>query len=41
MHAPTPIKSKIKGAVEFCDQMGILYFKENVFRTLNVSHAAG
>lgn len=41
MHIPTPIKSKIKGAVEFCDRMGISYFKEDVFRIFNVGHAAG
>jgi hypothetical protein len=39
MHAPTPIKSKIKGAVEFCDRISISYFKEDVFRTFNISHA--
>jgi hypothetical protein len=40
MHVPTFIKSKIKGAVEFCDKMNISYFKEDVFRTFNVSHAS-
>ena len=41
MHYPTPTKAKIQGAVEFCDRMGILYFKKDVFRTFNVSHHAG
>jgi transposase len=42
LHVPTPIKSKIiKGAVEFCDKIGISYSKEDVFRTFNVSHATG
>lgn len=40
-HLPTPTKSKIKGAVEFCDRIGVPYFKEDVFRTFNVSHASG
>ena len=41
MHYPTPTKAKIQGAVEFCDRMGILYFKKDVFRTFNMSHHAG
>jgi hypothetical protein len=39
IHVSTPIKSKIKDAVEFCDKMSISYFKENAFCTFNVSHA--
>jgi hypothetical protein len=39
MHVSTLIKSKIKDVVEFCDKMSIFYFKEDVFRTFNVSHA--
>ncbi len=41
LHMPTSIKSKTKGAVEFCDKMSISYFKEDVFCTFNVSHAIG
>jgi hypothetical protein len=41
MHFPTPTKAKIQGAVEFCDRMGIPHYKEDVFRTFNVSHATG
>lgn len=41
MHYPTPTKSKIQGAVEFCDAMNLPYFKEDVFRVFNISHHAG
>jgi hypothetical protein len=41
MHYLTLTKAKIQGVVEFCDRMSISYFKENVFRTFNVSHHAG
>lgn len=38
---PTPTKAKIQGAVEFCDKIDLPYFKEDVFRTFNVSYHAG
>lgn len=31
MHYPTPAKTKIQGAVEFCDAMGLPYYKADVF----------
>lgn len=32
-HYFTPARAKVRGAVEFCERMGIPYFKEDVFRT--------
>ncbi len=32
------LNQKSKDDVEFCDKMSIFYFKEDVFRTVNVSH---
>lgn len=37
----TPTKAKVQGAVEFCKRMGIPYYKNDVFRTFNVSKAQG
>jgi hypothetical protein len=34
------LNQKSKGVVEFCDKRGISYFKQDIFRTFNVSHAA-
>ena len=38
---PTPIKAKIKGAIEFCENMGILYHKTDVFKTFDVKSRQG
>jgi hypothetical protein len=35
-HYSTFNKVKIQEAIEFCEKMKILYYKENVFRTFNV-----
>lgn len=40
-HYFTPARAKVRGAVEFCDRMGIDYFKEDIFRTFNVSNREG
>ena len=40
-HYFTPARAKVRGAVEFCERMGIRYFKEDVLRTFNVSHTQG
>lgn len=40
-HYFTPARAKVRGAVQFCERMGIEYFKEDVFRTFNVSHRQG
>ncbi len=40
-HYFTPAQAKVRGAVQFCERMGIEYFKEDVFRTFNVSHRQG
>ena len=40
-HYFTPSRAKIRAAVQFCERMGIEYFMEDVFRTLNVSHRQG
>lgn len=37
----TLARAKVRGAVEFCDRMGIDYFKEDIFRTFNVSSREG
>ena len=41
VEVPTPNKAKIQGAVEFCEAMGISYYKEDVFRVFNVSRQQG
>ena len=40
-HYFTPARAKVRGAVQFCERMGIEYFKGDVFRTFNVSHRQG
>ena len=40
-HYFTPARAKVRGAVQFCKRMGIAYFKEDMFRTFNVSHRQG
>ena len=40
-HHSTPNKAKIQGAIEFCQNMKIPFFKADVFRTFNVSHFTG
>ena len=37
----TPTKAKVQGAVEFCQKMGIPFFKEDVFRTFGVTRRRG
>ena len=36
-HYITPARAKFRGAVEFCDRMGIDYSKADIFQTFNVS----
>lgn len=36
----TPIKTKIRDAIEFCEAMNIPYFKSDVFRVFDVSKRA-
>ena len=40
-HYETPTKAKVQGAVEFCQKMGIPFFKADVFRTFNVEQRRG
>ncbi len=40
-HYFTPGRAKVCGAAEFCDRMGIEHFKEDIFRTFNVSSREG
>ncbi len=40
-HYFTPARAKVRGAVQFCDRMGIQYFKEDIFRTFNVGSREG
>ena len=40
-HYFTPARVKVRGAVQFCDRMGIDYFKDDIFRTLNVGSREG
>jgi len=40
-HHETPTKAKIQGAIEFCKQMNISYYKNDVFRTFNMSKQQG
>ena len=37
----TPRKAKIQGAIEFYEKQGIEYFKNDVFRTFNISYIRG
>ena len=37
-HSFTPAQAKVRGAVQFCKRMGIEYFNEDVFQTVNFSH---
>ena len=37
----TLARAKVRGAVQFCERMGIDYVKRNVFRTFNVSIRQG
>ena len=40
-HYFTPAQAKVRGAVQFCERIGIEYFKKDVFQTFNVSHCQG
>ncbi len=40
-HYFTPSRAKVCGVAEFCDQMGIEKFKEDIFQTFNVSSREG
>ena len=40
-HYFTPVRTKVRGAVEFCNQMEIDYFKKDIFQTFNVSNCKG
>ena len=40
-HYFTPARAKVRGAVQFCERMGIDYVKRDVFRTFNVSTRHG
>ncbi len=40
-HYFIPARAKVCNAAEFCDRMGIEHFKENIFRTFNVSSREG
>ena len=40
-HYFTPARAKVRGAVQFCDRMGIVYFKEDIFRLFNVGSREG
>ena len=40
-HYFTPTRAKVRGVAEFCDRMGIEHFKEDIFRTFNVSSREG
>lgn len=40
-HHPIPTRVKIQGAIEFCEAMNILYFKNDVFRVFGVKKRAG
>ena len=35
------LRTKMKGAIEFCEAMHIPYFKEDLFRVFGVSHSSG
>ena len=36
-HYFTPTQAKVRRAVQFCEKMGMQYFKEDVFRIFDVS----
>ena len=40
-HHDPHTKARIQGAIEFCERMGITYYKNDVFRTFNVSKTRG
>ena len=40
-HYFTPARAKVRGAAQFCDRMGIDYFKEDIFRLFNVGSREG
>ncbi len=40
-HYFTPARAKVRCAVEFCDRMRMDYFKEDIFRTFNVTRQQG
>ena len=40
-HHPTPTGAKVRGAVEFCEAIGLPHYKEDVFRVFGVSHTPG
>ena len=40
-HHDTSTKAKVQGAVEFCQKIGIPFFKADVFRTFNVEQRRG
>ena len=40
-HYFTPARAKVRGAVQFCERMGIDYIKRDVFQTFNVSTRQG
>jgi len=40
-HHDTSTKAKVQGAIEFCEQMNIPYFKSDVFKTFRVSKHQG
>lgn len=39
-HYLTPIRAAVRGAVHFADRMKLPYYKEDVFRAFDVSHAS-
>ena len=41
IHHPTPTRAKIQGAINFCEIMNILYFKNDVFRVFDVFKQIG
>ena len=36
-HYFTPARARVRGAVKICDRKGMDYFKEDIFRTFNVT----
>lgn len=41
LHHEIPTKAKTQGAIEFYERMNILYYKNDVFRTFEVSKTQG
>ena len=41
LHYKISIKAKIQRAIEFCERMNILYYKNDVFRTFEVLKTQG